>query len=157
MRVRELPGVLLRPRGMRARTKAGTGAAVAATVAVALLALWSPTAAAGNDGEPAAPEPALVPASSSGGVDQGSVPPAPPSDGPVAGPRAGAPSSRGSAPALPAVEEPVPASRPPASRAPAQDPDTAVSSPVLPYDPGYWTPERMASAKPMPMPMPSPR
>ena len=122
------------------------GAAVVATVAVALLALGSPTATAGDDGEPAAPEPALVVAARSGGVDQGSVPPAPPaplSDG-----------WRGSAPAGPAVEEPVPASRPPASKAPAQDPDTAVSSPVLPYDPGYWTPERMASATPMPMPSP---
>lgn len=145
MRVGNFPGVLHRPRGMRTRAKAGIGAAVAAPVAVALLALWSPTATAGDGGEPAA---------SSGRVDRGSVPPAPPSDGPLAGPGAGAPRSRGSAPDVPAVEEPAPASRPPASGAPAQVPDTSVSSPVLPYDPGYWTPERMASAKPMPMPSP---
>ena len=35
------------------------------------------------------------------------------------------------------------------------DPNAAVSSPVLPLVPGYWTPERMAEAKPMPMPTPS--
>ena len=35
------------------------------------------------------------------------------------------------------------------------DPNAAVSSPVLPLAPGYWTPERMAEAKPMPMPTPS--
>ncbi len=32
--------------------------------------------------------------------------------------------------------------------------DRSVSSPVMPSDPGYWTPERMANAKPMPMPTP---
>ena len=36
----------------------------------------------------------------------------------------------------------------------ATDPDAPVSSPVMPPDPGYWTPERMANAKPMPMPTP---
>jgi hypothetical protein len=34
------------------------------------------------------------------------------------------------------------------------DPSGSVGSPVMPVDPGYWTPERMAEAKPMPMPTP---
>ena len=34
------------------------------------------------------------------------------------------------------------------------DPSESVGSPVMPVDPGYWTPERMAEAKPMPMPTP---
>jgi hypothetical protein len=38
--------------------------------------------------------------------------------------------------------------------APARDPAGSVSSPVQTFDPGYWTPERMAEAKPMPMPTP---
>ena len=40
---------------------------------------------------------------------------------------------------------------PPAGRV---DPSGSVGSPVMPVDPGYWTPERMAEAKPMPMPTP---
>ena len=36
--------------------------------------------------------------------------------------------------------------------APAVDPSGSVGSPALPFDPDYWTPERMAEAKPMPMP-----
>lgn len=38
----------------------------------------------------------------------------------------------------------------PASR--VVDPSGSVGSPVMPFDPDYWTPERMAEAKPMPMP-----
>src|SRR4051794_2054322 len=38
--------------------------------------------------------------------------------------------------------------------APARDPPGSVSSPVQAVDPRYWTPERMAEAKPMPMPTP---
>ena len=34
------------------------------------------------------------------------------------------------------------------------DPSGSVGSPAMPVDPGYWTPERMAEAKPMPMPTP---
>ena len=45
----------------------------------------------------------------------------------------------------------TPSSTAPAAHRP-ENPDAAVSSPALPYDPGYWTPERMANAKPMPMP-----
>ena len=40
----------------------------------------------------------------------------------------------------------------PAPRAETPNPDAAVSSPALPYDPNHWTSERMANAKPMPMP-----
>jgi hypothetical protein len=36
----------------------------------------------------------------------------------------------------------------------AVDPKGSVGSPVMPVDPGYWTPERMAEAQPMPMPTP---
>jgi hypothetical protein len=36
--------------------------------------------------------------------------------------------------------------------APAVDPSGSVGSPAMPFDPGYWTPERMAEAKPAPMP-----
>ena len=50
-----------------------------------------------------------------------------------------------------ARETTAPSSVPPSS----VDPNAAVSSPVLPFEPGYWTPERMADAKPMPMPTPS--
>jgi hypothetical protein len=35
---------------------------------------------------------------------------------------------------------------------PAVDPSWSVGSPAMPFDPGYWTPERMAQAKPAPMP-----
>jgi hypothetical protein len=35
------------------------------------------------------------------------------------------------------------------------DPSGSVGSPVLTVDPDYWTPERMAEAKPAPMPMPT--
>ena len=36
----------------------------------------------------------------------------------------------------------------------SDDPNRPVSSPAMPSDAGYWTPERMANAKPMPMPTP---
>jgi hypothetical protein len=36
----------------------------------------------------------------------------------------------------------------------AVDPNGSVSSPVMPVDPDYWTPERMSEAQPMPMPTP---
>ena len=36
----------------------------------------------------------------------------------------------------------------------SDDPNRPVSSPVMPSGAGYWTPERMANAKPMPMPTP---
>ena len=36
----------------------------------------------------------------------------------------------------------------------AVDPSGSVGSPMMPVDPGYWTPERMAEAEPMPMPTP---
>ena len=36
--------------------------------------------------------------------------------------------------------------------APAADPNGSVGSPAMPFDPDYWTPERMAEARPMPMP-----
>jgi len=49
----------------------------------------------------------------------------------------------------PPVAKPAPAPLPPEARS---DPNGSVSSPVMPFDPGYWTPERMANAKPMPMP-----
>ena len=44
--------------------------------------------------------------------------------------------------------------RPGGAPAPARavDPSGSVSSPAMPFDPDYWTPERMAEAKPMPMP-----
>jgi hypothetical protein len=35
---------------------------------------------------------------------------------------------------------------------PAADPGGSVGSPPLAVDPAYWTPERMAEAKPAPMP-----
>ncbi len=139
---------------MRTSTTAGVAATIAAGLAVALLAVWCPTATAGAGRETAPTQPALVSGSSGGGVDRGSVPPTPPSDDRVAGSTAAAPSAQGSPSPVPALEEPVANSRPPTSRAASPDPDTAVSSPALPYDPGYWTPERMASAKPMPMPSP---
>lgn len=36
----------------------------------------------------------------------------------------------------------------------AVDPNGSVSSPVMPIEPDFWTPERMAEAQPMPMPTP---
>ena len=122
---------------MRTSTTAAIAATLATGLAVAVLALWSPTATAGDGRETGRTEPAPVSVGSSGRVDKGSVPPAAPSASPT-----------------PAVEEPVTPPPAPVSRAPLQDPDAPVSSPALPYDPGYWTPERMASARPMPMPSP---
>ncbi len=123
------------------------GATVAAGAAVALLALWNPAASAGDGRETGVREPALMSVGGDGGAQHGSVAPGlPAADDPVAG--------QGSPPPVPALQEPVSPSGPPASAAGSKDPDTSVSSPALPYDPGYWTPERMASAKPMPMPSP---
>ncbi|HEV3398453.1 MAG TPA: hypothetical protein VG693_04100 [Actinomycetes bacterium] len=122
---------------MRTFTRASLAGAVAAGAAVAVLALWNPAATAGDGGGTGRPEPAPQVVAGYGGDDRGSVPPA-----------------GGGAADVPAVTEPVAPSAPVARATQSKDPDTSVSSPALPYDPGYWTPERMASAKPMPMPSP---
>jgi hypothetical protein len=124
---------------MRTSTRAGIAAAVAAGLAVAVLALWNPPATAGGGAETGRIEPASM-SVGGGGTDQGSVPPQAP--------------WRGPAPDVPALPEPIAPVPPPVTDPASPDPNGSVSSPALPYDPGYWTPERMASAKPMPMPSP---
>lgn len=47
---------------------------------------------------------------------------------------------------VPRLDRPAPAGK--------VDPSGSVSSPALTVDPDYWTPERMAEAKPAPMPTP---
>jgi hypothetical protein len=115
---------------------------VAAALAVTVLALWNPPATAGGGAESGRIEPAPMSAATGNTDDHGSVPPAAPSDTPIA------------APDVPALPEPIAPSSSPATKPASPDPNSSVSSPALPYDPGYWTPERMASAKPMPMPSP---
>ena len=137
--------------------------AVAGAVVVAATAvLVVPGLAGAGDGggvarnvpeaAPVAVEPAVGSVSAPAAVGPGSMEPVPavgptepaPSIEPDRGARSGARSGPPPAPVTPGT---------PAPAAPrAENPDAPVSSPPLPYDPTYWTPERMADAKPMPMP-----
>ena len=132
--------------------------AVAAATLVAAAVLVGPGLATAGDGGEAPAEPVPMAALADDGPPAAAVAP---DAAPAVEPAEPAPTVNELAsvpPSLP-VADPFQDAPPPARSAPANsvDPDTTVSSPVLPMAPGYWTPERMADAKPMPMPSRSPR
>ena len=131
---RELPAGLVRPTGMRTAVRLAGPFVPVVVLAAALLVLPGLATASGG--------PPPTPVTPSAAVDL-------PLAAPALMPGALEPALPGTAP----VPDPATPAKAAETQSPT-DPDGPVSSPAMPSDPGYWTPERTANAKPMPMPTP---